>query len=278
MERLRSNYLLIAPSATIFAALFVAPFLYFFFLSFWQVKLFKLSPDLTTKNYVEAYDRSAGILVDTIELAAIVALLTTALGFVYAYIIRFKAGRWGPALLLISLVTLFGGYLMKIYAWKTILGNQGVLNTGLISLGLITEPITAIFYSPGAVVVTLVHFLLPFAILPIYASLRGIDDIELEAARDLGAKPWHTLGGIVIPQCKAGIIAAFTFCFLLPAGDYVTPLLVGGKIQLIGNMVRDQFGKSFNWPLGSAMAVAILVCALFVVVMANTLLSLWRPR
>ena len=278
MERRRTNYLLIVPSAAIFAALFIAPFVYFFILSFWQVKLLRLSSELTTKNYVEAYDRSAGILVDTIELAAIVALLTTALGFVYAYIIRFKAGRWGPALLLIALVTLFGGYLMKIYAWKTILGNEGVINSGLQSLGIIIEPVTAIFYSPGAVVVTLVHFLLPFAILPIYASLRGIDDIELEAARDLGAKPWHTLGGIVIPQCKAGLIAAFTFCFLIPAGDYITPLLVGGKIQLIGNMVRDQFGKSFNWPLGSAMAVGILVSAFIVIVLANTLMSLWRPR
>ena len=278
MERLRTNYLLIAPSAAIFVALFIAPFGYFFFLSFWQVKLFKLSADLTTKNYVEAYDRAGGILALTIELAAIVALLTTVLGFIYAYIIRFKAGRWGPALLLISLVTLFGGYLMKIYAWKTILGNEGVINSALMTLGITTEPVTAIFYSPGAVVVTLVHVLLPFAILPIYASLRGIDDIELEAARDLGAKPWNTLGGIVIPQCKAGIIAAFTFCFLLPAGDYITPLLVGGKIQLIGNMVRDQFGKSFNWPLGSAMAVAILASALVVVVLANALMSFWRPR
>ena len=84
--------------------------------------------------------------------------------------------------------------------------------------------------------------------------------------------------GIVIPQCKPGLVAAFTFCFLIPAGDYITPLLVGGKIQLVGNMVRDQFGKSFNWPLGSAMAVSVLVCALAVVVLANALMSLWRPR
>ena len=278
MERQRGNYALIAPSAAVFAVLFIAPFAYFFLLSFWQVKLFVLSSELTTQNYVEAYDRAGGILVITIRLAAIVAVLTTVLGFVYAYIIRFKAGRWGPALLLIALVTLFGGYLMKIYAWKTILGNEGVINSGLRSLGIITEPITAIFYSEGAVIVTLVHFLLPFAILPIYASLRGIDDIELEAARDLGAKPWQTMGGIVIPQCKAGIIAAFTFCFLIPAGDYITPLLVGGKITLIGNMVRDQFGKSFNWPLGSAMAIGILLSAVIVIVFANYLMSLWRPR
>ena len=278
MERQRNNYLLIAPSAAIFAVLFIAPFLYFFVLSFWQVKLFELSSELTTKNYVETFDRYAGILGFTVQMAAIIALLTTALGFVYAYIVRFKAGRWGPALLLIALVTLFGGYLMKIYAWKTILGNEGVLNSALLTLGIITEPVTAIFYSPGAVVVTLVHFLLPFAILPIYASLRGIDDIELEAARDLGARPWHILGGIVIPRCKAGLIAAFTFCFLIPVGDYITPLLVGGKLVMIGNMVAPQFGKFFNWPLGSAMAVTILVCALLVVVSANYLMALWRPR
>ena len=278
MERQRNNYLLIAPSAAIFAVLFIAPFLYFFVLSFWQVKLFELSSELTTKNYVETFDRYAGILGFTVQMAAIIALLTTALGFVYAYIVRFKAGRWGPALLLIALVTLFGGYLMKIYAWKTILGNEGVLNSALLTLGIITEPVTAIFYSPGAVVVTLIHFLLPFAILPIYASLRGIDDIELEAARDLGARPWHILGGIVIPRCKAGLIAAFTFCFLIPVGDYITPLLVGGKLVMIGNMVAPQFGKFFNWPLGSAMAVTILVCALLVIVSANYLMALWRPR
>lgn len=278
MERKRNNYLLIAPSAAIFAVLFIAPFLYFFVLSFWQVKLFELSSEFTTKNYVETFDRYAGILGFTVQMAAIIALLTTVLGFVYAYIIRFKAGRWGPALLLIALVTLFGGYLMKIYAWKTILGNEGVLNTALLTLGIVSEPITAIFYSPGAVVVTLIHFLLPFAILPIYASLRGVNDIELEAARDLGARPWQILGGIVVPRCKAGIIAAFTFCFLIPAGDYITPLLVGGKLVMIGNMVAPQFGKFFNWPLGSAMAVTILVCALLVVVSANYLMALWRPR
>ena len=140
------------------------------------------------------------------------------------------------------------------------------------------QPLTALLYSPGAVVVTLVHFLLPFAILPIYASLRGLDDVSLEAARDLGAPPWRILAGIIIPQCKAGLIAAFTFCFLLPVGDYVTPLLVGGKVVMIGNMVATQFGKSFNWPLGAAMAVSILVCAFVIVVVMNWALSRWRPR
>ncbi len=100
-----------------------------------------------------------------------------------------RAPQWAQALLFIVLITLFGGYLMKIYAWKTILGNEGVLNSALTALGLISSPITSLLYSPQAVVLTLMHFSLPFAVLPIYASMRGIADSEVEAARDLGAGP-----------------------------------------------------------------------------------------
>ena len=278
MESRRKNYLLVAPSAGLYAVLFIAPFIYFVVISFWRIKSYQLTPALTPSNYVETFDRYAGIFFFTIEMAFLIAVLTTAIGFVYAYIARFKAGRWGTALLLIALVTLFGGYLMKIYAWKTILGNEGVLNSALLTLGIVAQPLTALLYSPGAVVVTLVHFLLPFAIPPIYASLRGVDDVSIEAARDLGARPWRILAGIIIPQCRAGLIAAFTFCFLLPVGDYVTPLLVGGKVVMIGNMVATQFGKSFNWPLGAAMAVSILVSALVIVAVMNWVLARWRPR
>ena len=270
--------MLVAPSAGLYGVLFIAPFLYFVVISFWDVKNYQLTPALTPSNYVETFDRYANIFFFTIEMAFLIAVLTTAIGFVYAYIARFKSGRWGTALLLIALVTLFGGYLMKIYAWKTILGNEGVLNSALLTLGIVAQPLTALLYSPGAVVVTLVHFLLPFAILPIYASLRGVDDVSIEAARDLGARPWRILVGIIIPQCRAGLIAAFTFCFLLPVGDYVTPLLVGGKVVMIGNMVATQFGKSFNWPLGAAMAVSILVCALVIVAVMNWAMAHWRPR
>ena len=151
------------------------------------------------------------------------------LGFLYAFIIRFKAGRWGQLLLFIVLTTLFGGYLMKIYAWKTILGNEGLLNTALISMGVIDQPISALLYSPGAIVVTLIHFVLPFAVLPIYASMRGIKDIEIEVARDLGARPLVVLSNIIVPRCRNGLLTAFAFSFLITAGDYVTPLMVGGN-------------------------------------------------
>ena len=278
MHSRRHEYLLIAPSALVFGVLFVIPFVYFLIISFWVVKTYKLTPAFTFANYVKAYSSYLDVGVFTLTVAAIIALATTALGFVYAYLVRFRAGSWGPALLFIALITLFGGYLMKIYAWKTILGNEGVLNSALLTLHLVDEPLDWLLYSPSAIVVTLVHFLLPLAVLPIYGSLRGITDIEIEAARDLGAKPWQVLAAIVVPQCRIGLVAAFVFCFLIAAGDYVTPLLVGGKINMIGTLIAPQFGNFFNWPLGSAMSFAVLGMAIVVLAVVQGVMALWRPR
>ncbi len=273
MERRKLPYLLVAPSAVIFAGLFVLPFLYFFVVSFWSVKLYKMAPDFTFANYAKALTDYTDVGLFTVWVSLVTAALTTFLGFVYGYIARFKAGSWQSPLLFIALITLFGGYLMKIYAWKTILGNEGLLNTALLSLGIIDTPIDALLYSPAAVVVTLTHFILPFAVLPIYGSMRGIRDIEIEAARDLGAKPYEVMTGIIIPRCRAGLITAFTFCFLMAAGDYVTPLLVGGKITMIGNLIAPQFGTYFNWPLGSALSFLVLGLALVIVLSTNLVFS-----
>lgn len=278
METRRAAYGLVAPAAAIFAALFVAPFAYFFVISFWTVRSYRLVADFTLANYLRTLAEHYDTLAFTLGLALAVGLLTTVLGFVYAYLIRFKVGRWGPALLFVALVTLFGGYLMKIYAWKTILGNQGALNTALLTLGLVDEPVTALFYTPGAVVVTLVHFLLPFAILPAYSSLRGVSEIELDAARDLGARPWQVMRGVVVPRCRAGLTAAFVLCFLVSAGDYVTPILVGGTITMIGTLIVPQFGNFFNWPLGAAMSFTTLFLALAVVALMNAAMARWQPR
>lgn len=275
----RAPNMLVAPSLAVFVTLFVAPFAYFFLMSFWKKQRFTIEREFNLDNYYDAVtDENLEIGINTLIIAVSVALTTTVLGFVYAWIVRFKAGSWGKGLLFVALVTLFGGYLMKIYAWKTILGNEGVLNSAMQTLGLIDEPISALLYSPGAVIVTLAHFLLPFAILPIYGSMRSISDIEMEAARDLGARPWQVLAGIVVPRCRAGIVTAFLFAFLIAAGDYITPQLVGGKLTMTGNMIALQFGQRFNWPLGAAMSFVVLTTALFVIAATHSLMSLWRPR
>ena len=278
MRERRTTALLLAPAGLIFLALFVGSSIFYFIISFWVVKVYKLRPDFTFANYVKAASQQWSVLLFTLELALIIGIATTILGFIFAYIVRFKAGRHGPLLLFTAIITLFGGYLMKIYAWKTILGNEGVLNTALQSMGLVDAPLTFLFYNPGAVVVTLVHFLLPLAILPIYSSLRGITDIEMESARDLGAGGWRTLSDIVIPRCHTGLIAAFALSFLVSVGDYVTPALVGGTISMIGSIIQDMFGRALNQPLGSATSFIMLGSSFLIVLAVSALIKSWRPR
>ncbi len=278
MAERRTTALLLLPAGLVFAALFVAPSIFYFIVSFWSVRLYKMRPDFTFANYVKAIDQNWKVLLFTLELAFVIGLAATILGFIFAYIVRFKAGRWGPLLLFAAVITLFGGYLMKIYAWKTILGREGVLNTALIGLGIVDEPVGALFYNPGAVIVTLIHFLLPFAILPIYSSLRGVSDIELESARDLGAGGWRILADIVVPRCHTGLLAGFAFCFLLAVGDYVTPALVGGTISMIGSVIASQFGQALNPPLGSATSFLMLAASFAIVMAMNLVLRAWRPR
>lgn len=267
--------MLTLPAAFIFVATFVLPFIYFFVISFWVVDYFELTPAATMANYREMVDRYVGVSLYTLWLSTVTALTTVAIGFLYAFIARFKLPNFADLMIFVVLITMFGGYLMKIYAWKTILGNEGVLNTALIAAGIITEPVSALLYSPGAVVVTLLHFGLPFAVLPIYASMRGIKDIELEAARDLGATPRETFTTIIVPRCRAGIVTAFSFSFLITAGDYITPLLVGGKQTLIGNLIAPQFGMQFNWPLGAAMSFVMLAISVAAIFLFSRLMAWW---
>jgi spermidine/putrescine transport system permease protein len=262
---LRAPALLLAPAALVFAATFLVPFALFFAISFWQLDLYDIKPAFQMGNYIEVWDKYLGIAFFTVALSAVVGLLTTVMAFLYAFTARFKLPKFADLLLFLALLTLFGGYLMKIYSWKTILGNEGVINTALVGLGIIDTPIAAFLYSPGAVAVTLIHFAVPFAILPIAAAMRGIRDIEIEAARDLGASAWQVLTTVILPRCRVSLVIAFTLAFLITVGDYVTPLLVGGKQQMLGNFIAPQFGSLFNWPLGAAMSFVLLVLSVITI-------------
>jgi spermidine/putrescine transport system permease protein len=269
---------LLAPAALIFTGLFVAPSVFYFIISFWSVKLYRMQPDFTLANYAKAIEQNWTVLLFTLELAFAIGLITTILGFVFAYIIRFKSGRWGPFLLFIAVITLFGGYLMKIYAWKTMLGSDGAINSALLGLGIITQPIEVLLYSPTAVIISLSHFLLPFAILPIFAALRGISDAEIESARDLGASSFRVLHDVIIPRARPGIAAAFGIAYLISVGDYLTAQLVGGKMAMYGQLIAPQFGTFFNWPLGAAMSFSVLGVSICVVAVFYLLLSrIGRP-
>jgi spermidine/putrescine transport system permease protein len=260
------------PAAVIFLGAFVAPQLYFLVISFWSVRARIMRPDFTLKNYIATWTDYYDAMGSTLLIALAIGALTTLLALGFAYAIRFKCGRFETPLLFLALITLFGGYLVKIYAWKSILGREGILNQFLLWTGLVDQPLDALLYSVNAVVITLTYFLLPFAILPIYGNLRAIRPATIEAARDLGAGRWAVLRDIVIPQCEKGIVIAFTFAFLITAGDYVTPRFVGGGAAMMGHFIELQFSLGFNWPMGSAMAFTIMAISLALVMIFRGLL------
>jgi spermidine/putrescine transport system permease protein len=257
---------LLAPAALIWATLFAAPIASFLVFSVWSVKTRVMRPDLTFKNYAATFTEYGDVLLATLGIAFVIAVLTTLLAYILAYAIRFRAGRHGDLLLFITLIAVFGGYLVKIYAWKSILGRDGIINGLLLSTGVIDEPLGFLIYSRGAVIVTLVYFLLPFAVLPIYGGMRSIPDDLIEAARDLGATAFGAARDVVLPLCERGINVAFLLAFLISAGDYVTPRFVGGGAAMMGHFIETQFSFGFNWPMGSAMSFTLLAASLLVVV------------
>ena len=267
----RQNWLLL-PAALVFLGAFAAPLLYFLVISFWSVRARIMRPDFTLKNYIATWADYYDAMGSTLLIALAIGALTTMLAPGFAYAIRFKCGRFETPLLFLALITLFGGYLVKIYAWKSILGREGILNQFLLWTGLIDQPLDALLYSVNGVVITLTYFLLPFAILPIYGNLRAIRPATIEAARDLGAGCWAVLRDIVIPQCEKGIVIAFIFAFLITAGDYVTPRFVGGGAAMMGHFIELQFSLGFNWPMGSAMAFTVMAVSLALVMLFRGLL------
>jgi spermidine/putrescine transport system permease protein len=269
MKRLGGPWLFLAPSLGILLLVFAAPMLLLFIVSFWSVRSFKLQPDFSFAAWTKFITDYGTLTLYTLMIGLVVGLFCTLLGFVFAYAARFKAGRYGDTLMLATLVTLFGGYLVKIYAWKTILGATGIINQALVALGIVAEPVQTLIYSRTAVIIALTHFLLPFAILPIYAALRNVADATIDAARDLGASPIQVLLKVILPQIRGGLFAAFAFCFLLAAGDYVTPMLLGGSSgSMVGQFVLAEFSTKFNWPAGSAISFGLVAICLIFLAMA----------
>ncbi len=276
----RRPWLLVTPALFALVALFLLPLSLFFVMSFWKSSFIALTPAFQLGNYLKTFVEYWSSILFTFAIALAIGAITTGLAFGFAYVIRFRAGRFGPALLFIALVTMFGGYLVKVYAWKTILGRDGILNSALLWLGITDAPLSALLFNPGAVIVTLVHYLLPLAVLPIYGAMRGIDDTALAAAQDLGAGRWRAIRDIVLPQSRFGLLAAFAMTFLISAGDYVTPRLVGGpQSAMIGNFIEGQFGIRMNAPLGSAMSfITVALCAVFIGLLWLAMTRWLRPR
>jgi spermidine/putrescine transport system permease protein len=221
-----------------------------------------------------AYLRRLGI---SVGLTFVVAASATVLAYPIAYFLAFRARRRATIFLILLLVPFASSYLLRVMAWKLLLGREGAINWVLTSTGLTQEPAGLLTYSQAAVVITLIYVWIPFAALPIYAALQRVDRSHLEAAADLGAGPWTRFGRVTIPMSLPGALATFFMVFIPTVGEYVTPSLVGGTGGIMyGNLIQDFFSRAGNWPLGSAMAVLMLLAVLVLVALALRLVDLRR--
>jgi spermidine/putrescine transport system permease protein len=239
-------------------------------LRWWTPTLAQYADLLGTGSYWRLLGISAGM-------ALIVAAAATVLAYPVAYFLAFRAGRRAGLYLVLLLVPFWTSYLLRVMAWKFMLGSNGVINSFLLYLGLIDAPLPALLYNRNAVVVTLAYVWIPFVALPILAALQRIDLALFEAAADLGATPLRRFWRVTFPLSLPGVVAGFFMVFIPTVGEYVTPLLVGGsRGSMYGNIIQDFFTKAANWPLGSALSMVMLSATLALVAVAVRIVDLRR--
>jgi spermidine/putrescine transport system permease protein len=230
--------------------------------SFWLVRDGFLVREWNLQNYHRLLVNPlyVQVLLRTMRIAASVTLLSLLLGYPLAYYLSFYSGARKELLYQLVIVPLWVSYLVRGYAWKTILGSDGVLNGFLQYAHITHQPVGFLLYSPFAVVVMLTHIYTPFVFLPIYAALEHIPRPLVEASQDLGASPRTTFLRVILPLSMPGLLAGATFAFVLSLGDFLAPLLVGGPSgTMIANIVQSLFGAAYDWPLGAAVSVCILL-------------------
>jgi spermidine/putrescine transport system permease protein len=253
------------------AVFLLIPYAILFCYSFWSVSSTQvIVHSWTLQNYLQLVRNPIylQVLFRSMRIAASVTLCALLLGYPLAYYLSFHAAKRKDLLYQLVIVPLWASYLVRGYAWKTILGSDGVLNGLLQYLHITNRPVEFLLYSPFAVIITLTHIYTPFTLLPIYASLEHIPRNLVEASHDLGASPWSTFRRIILPLSLPGLLAGATFAFVLTLGDFLAPLLVGGPSGImISNIVVSLFGAAYNWPLGAAISfgMMLLVVALLFV-------------
>jgi len=263
------GYALSAPATLYVGFLVSAPLIILVTYSFWTQSYVTLDKTFTLDNYREALTDPLvrHLLLRSIWIAGGVTILTVVTAYPIAYFIAMKARNKTIWLLLIT-IPFWSSYLLRVFAWKLILGFNGVMNSALLGIGLIDEPLTFLLYNEFAVMLTLAHAWAPFAILPIYVSLQKIEPSLLEAASDLGNGKVQRFLRVTLPLTIPGIIAACLIIFIPTVGDYVTPSLVGGSDgKMIANLIQVQFGAANNWPLGATLSLLAMMSVGFVAIL-----------
>jgi spermidine/putrescine transport system permease protein len=266
---------LTAPAAAGLLVFFVAPLVAFGAYSFLTGSLYEVKAPLTLENYKEVVETDANrtLARNSLVVGLLAAAFSVLIALPIAYWLRYAAGRWRALVLFLIVASFLASYLVRIYAWRSMLGRNGAINRGLESIGLIDEPLDFLLYNRFAVTVALVHIFLPYVVLVLYASLAPLQPSYLETAQDLGAGRLQRWRRVVLPLVAAPAMSAFLFVFVLSAADYVTPLLLGGTNGvMLGVQVQVAFIGTGDFAYGAAIAFAML--AGFLVLYALIALSL----
>jgi len=292
-----AGYGLLSPAIIIMAVMMVTPLLAMVALSFWTQQGFELDRSFTLANYFALVEPSseptywmgipfpltypvpAILLIKSLAMSLAITLAVIALAYPMAYFLAFHVRGQKALWLVLLTIPFWTSYLLRVFAWKIMLGFNGAINSGLKSLGVLTEPLSFLLYNPLAVMITLVHAWVAFAVLPIFVSLDKIDRSYLEAATDLGDSRLRRFLQVTLPLSAPGTIGAALLVFIPTVGDYVTPTLVGGPSgTMIGNLIQELFLKQNNAPLGAAVSITMMVTIGVIVTLFLWLIGFRRLR
>jgi spermidine/putrescine transport system permease protein len=271
-----TSTLLMAPGLLWLGLLMVVPCLLIFVLIFFERGIYGGIDwnAATLENIRRAFDPLyLSIFVDSAVIAGLSTLIALLIGYPAAYAIARAPAERQTALLFLAMLPFWTNYLIRTYAWIVLLNPAGLVNSLLLQAGAISEPLPLLYNKP-AVVLGLVYSYTPFVILAIYSSLQRLDPAYAEASRDLGAGAATTFLRIILPLTAPGVAAGAVFVFVLSIGNFVTPdLLGGGKFQMVGNLIYDQFLSARDWPFGatlSALLIALMMILLFLQALASS--------
>lgn len=256
-----------APVAAWLLLLVLAPLLLMVVYSVYRADDGIIVHDLNTDNYQSVVSNITyrTLLWRTVYTAAAAAALATLIALPMAYFVRFRLRRGKLIAVLLVIIPLWVSMLLRVFAWKVILGENGFLNSLLMNVGLTDAPSSAFLYTRFTVMMTLTYVAIPFVFIATYTALERIPSGLIEASQDSGASPWRTFRNVVWPLAKQGAAIGFGLALLLAVGDYITPQLVGGlNGTMLGAVIASQFGLVGNWPLGAAMAITLLFAVLAV--------------
>jgi spermidine/putrescine transport system permease protein len=264
----RGRMPLVLPGLTMMVLLFAVPIVAVVLVSFLQTQNFQFIYELTVANYKRTFESLyVQVFIRSVRVAFLVATISVVIGFPVAYFLARKVRSRQLLLLMLLITPLWTSYLVRTFAWMQILGTNGLVNFLLQYLGLTEQPISWLLYSEFAVIVALVHIYMPFMILPIYAVLEKLDDRLIEAAYDLGASGLRVFITVIIPLSLPGIVTGYIFVFIPAIGAFVTPELLGGtKGLMIGSIVAQQFGATYEYPFGSALSIVLIAIILAVTI------------